>query len=138
MRVRYGECDAQGVVFNARWGDYVDVAVTEYQRAMFGSVHPADTGTDLKLVKQTLEWRAGAHFDDVLDCRISTARIGTTSFTFTTRFRRLTDGADLATAETVYVACDHRGAKQEIPAGYRASLERGAAGIVVDHAGALK
>src|SRR5262245_38413749 len=31
LRVRYGEVDAQKVVFNARWGDYVDLAVTEYQ-----------------------------------------------------------------------------------------------------------
>jgi len=26
LRVRYGECDAQKVVFNARYADYVDVA----------------------------------------------------------------------------------------------------------------
>lgn len=138
MRVRYGECDAQGVVFNARWGDYVDVAVTEYQRKMFGSVDPAVTGMDMKLVKQTLEWRAGARFDDVLDCRISTARIGTTSFTFVTQFRRLADGAELATAETVYVACDASGIKQAISDAHRAALERGVPGIVVDHAGALQ
>jgi len=32
LRVRYGECDAQQVVFNARYGDYVDVAATEFYR----------------------------------------------------------------------------------------------------------
>ena len=36
LRVRYGECDAQQVVFNARYGDYVDVAATEFYRAVFG------------------------------------------------------------------------------------------------------
>ena len=36
LRVRYGECDAQGVVFNARYGDYVDIAVNEYIRTLFG------------------------------------------------------------------------------------------------------
>ena len=36
FRVRYGECDAQGVVFNARYGDYVDIAVNEYIRTLFG------------------------------------------------------------------------------------------------------
>ena len=34
FRVRYGECDAQAIVFNARWGDYVDIAVTEFARAL--------------------------------------------------------------------------------------------------------
>ena len=26
MRVRFQECDAQHVVFNARYGDYIDIA----------------------------------------------------------------------------------------------------------------
>ena len=30
MQVRYGECDAQKVVFNARYGDYTDLAATEF------------------------------------------------------------------------------------------------------------
>ena len=29
FRVRYGECDAQWVVFNARYADVVDIAVNE-------------------------------------------------------------------------------------------------------------
>ena len=29
LRVRYGECDAQKVVFNARYADYIDLATTE-------------------------------------------------------------------------------------------------------------
>ena len=37
LRVRYGECDAQQVVFNARYGFYIDVAATEFYRALFGS-----------------------------------------------------------------------------------------------------
>ena len=36
FRVRYGECDAQGVVFNARYGDFVDISVNEYIRTLFG------------------------------------------------------------------------------------------------------
>ena len=34
FRVRYGECDAQGVVFNARYADFVDIAVNEYVRTL--------------------------------------------------------------------------------------------------------
>lgn len=134
LRVRYGECDAQGIVFNARWGDYVDIAVTEYQRAVFGVVDPAKGGIDMKLVKQTIEWRSSARFDDTIECRVATVRIGTTSFTIQTRFLR--GDTQLATAETVYVAVDPRGAKQPVADAHRAALERGAPGIVIDHAGA--
>jgi acyl-CoA thioester hydrolase len=133
LRVRYGECDAQGVVFNARWGDYVDVAVTEYFRTLFGAAAPDNF--DMKLVKQTLEWHAGARFDDIVDCRVSTLRIGTTSFAVQTHFFR--DTTHLATAETVYVAVDKAGAKQPVRDAERRALERGAPGVVVDHAGAM-
>jgi acyl-CoA thioester hydrolase len=135
LRVRYNECDAQGIVFNARWGDYVDIAVAEYSRVLFGSVDPAVTGIDWRLVKQTIEWRASARYDDVLDCRVSTVRVSTTSFVLATQFRRHADAADLASAETIYVAFDRTGVKQPVSDTHRSALERGAAGVVVDHAG---
>ena len=133
LRVRYGECDAQGIVFNARWLEYVDVAVTEYTRVLFGSVDPAKTGVDWRLVKQTCEWKAPGRYDDVLDIRVRTIKIGTTSFVLATEFHR--DGALLVTAETVYVMVDRAGAKQPVPERYRAILERGAPGIVIDQSG---
>src|ERR1700761_2088408 len=37
LRIRYGECDAQGIVFNANFLAYVDVALTEIWRATMGS-----------------------------------------------------------------------------------------------------
>ena len=134
LRVRYGEVDAQKIVFNARWGDYVDVAVTEYQRALWGD----PLALDMRLVKQTIEWKASARFDDVIEARVTTARVGTTSFTIATELRRWPEGPVLARAETVYVATDARGEKLVVPPALRASLEGGAPGMVVDHAGALR
>jgi len=132
LRVRYGECDAQGIVFNARWGDYVDIAVTEYARALFGS---DDLGGDWKLVRQTLEWRASARFDDVLDVRVTTLRIGTTSFAIASEFYRYGEPERLVTAETIYVMTDKAGGKRAVPPEARVALERGAPGVVSDHAG---
>jgi hypothetical protein len=37
LRVRFHECDPQGVVFNAHYFSYFDVALTEMWRAAFGS-----------------------------------------------------------------------------------------------------
>jgi acyl-CoA thioester hydrolase len=132
LRVRYGEVDAQKIVFNARWGDYIDVAVTEYQRALWGDL----AALEMRLVKQTTEWKAPAHFDDVIEARVRTVRIGTTSFTIATELARWPDGPVLATSETVYVAIDvERGEKIEVPPRFREALERGAPGVIVDHAG---
>ena len=135
LRVRYGEVDAQKIVFNARWADYVDVAVTEYQRALWHDI----AALEMVLAKQTIEWKASARFDDVIEARIRTKTIGTTSFTIATELRRWPDGPLCATAETVYVAFDlERGEKMAVPPRFRELLERGAPGVVVDHAGALR
>jgi len=131
LRVRYGECDAQGIVYNARWADYVDIAASEFTRALFGSI----TAMDLKLVKLAIEWRASARFDDVIAAHVTTTRVGTTSFETTTQLRRLGDDALLAIANTIYVAVDASGAKRAIASDERAKLEAGAPGVVIDHAG---
>ncbi len=36
LRVRYGECDAQKVVFNARYAEYVDLATTDLRALGYG------------------------------------------------------------------------------------------------------
>jgi acyl-CoA thioester hydrolase len=136
LRVRYAECDAQKVVFNSRYAEYVDVAVTEFVRAL-GYGEPAATGElEYQLVRQTLEWKRPARFDQVLELTVETARLGTTSFTLTTTFRLAEDPAVLATAETVYVMVGVESlTKQPLPPDFRAALEGGARGIIVDQAG---
>jgi acyl-CoA thioester hydrolase len=137
LRVRFQEVDAQGVVFNARWVDYIDIAMAEYGRIVFGSVLPAETGVDWRLVKQTVEWKAAGRYDDVLEARIWTVKVGTSSFTLAFEFRRHGSEAVLVTAETVYVRVDvAANASKPLDDHHRVALERGAPGIVVDHAGA--
>jgi acyl-CoA thioester hydrolase len=136
LRVRYSECDAQGIVFNARYGEYMDVAACEYSRAVFGGVDGTTTGIDWRLVRQVTEWKAPARFDDVLEIAVSTRRVGTTSFTLSSVFCRHPGGPVLAEIETVYVVVDPgRGEKRPIPERHRGALERGAPGVRVDFAG---
>jgi acyl-CoA thioester hydrolase len=138
LRVRYVECDAQKVVFNSRYGEYVDVSINEFIRAI-GLLPDFLEGTfDFQLVTQTVEWKAPAHFDQVLELSIAATRLGTTSFTIGTAFRIAGDQGIIVTAETVYVLVD--GAtltKRALPDALRAALQAGAAGQVTDHAGFL-
>jgi len=138
LRIRYGECDAQKVVFNARYGEYVDLAAAEFLRAL-GFEHEIQTAElDYQVVRQTTEWRAPARFDQVLEISVSAQHLGTTSFTLTTEFRIAGEEALIATCETVYVNVDTRTLKKApIPARLREALERGAAGKSVDHAAYL-
>lgn len=87
FRVRYGECDAQGVVFNARYADFVDISVNEYIRTLFGDYqHLLDQDLDIQVVSLTVNWKAPAKFDDVLEARVRAGRIGNTSFTLHLEF----------------------------------------------------
>src|SRR5262249_40833626 len=139
LRVRYIECDAQKVVFNSRYADYVDVGVTEFLRAAGVLPDFIDGPLDFQLVKQTVEWKAPARYDQVLELSIAPTRLGTTSFTVGTQFRIAGDDRVIVTAETVYVLVDARTmTKQPIPDALRSALEIGAAGRVTDHAARLE
>jgi acyl-CoA thioester hydrolase len=139
LRVRYAECDAQKVVFNARYGEYVDLAGTEFMRAIGFGEQVISGEIDYQLVKQTLEWKAPARFDEVLEIGVHALRLGTTSFTLATEFRIAGAPAVIATAETVYVLVDAATlAKKPLPDDLREALERGAPGAFTDHAAFLR
>jgi acyl-CoA thioester hydrolase len=136
LRVRYIECDAQKVVFNSRYSEYVDVGINEFLRAA-GILGDFITGPlDFQLVKQTVEWKAPARFDQVLELRIGATRFGTTSFTIGTEFRIAGEERVIVTVETIYVLVDGKTlTKLPLPDEIRVALEEGAAGRVTDHAG---
>ena len=93
---------------------------------------------DFQLVKQTIEWKAPARFDQVLELSIAAIRLGTTSFTIGTTFRIAGEQKPIATVETVYVLVDGRTlTKVALPDSLRAALQQGAAGAATDHAAFL-
>jgi acyl-CoA thioester hydrolase len=138
LRVRYSECDAQKVVFNARYGEYVDLAVTEFIRAAGLNTSGMFTDFDYQVVKQTTEWRAPARFDQVLAISVQTKHIGNTSFTLAAEFCIAGSDQVITSIETVYVNVDPKTiSKAAIADRVRAALTRGAPGASVDHAGFL-
>ena len=106
LRVRWSEVDRQGIVFNGHYLTYFDIGVTEYWRAV-GYPYPdglAERGTDLFVVKATVEYHASAVYDDVIDICIRCARIGRSSMQFLPEIFR---GEELlVSGELVYVNAD--------------------------------
>jgi len=140
LRVRYQECDAQHVVFNARYGDFIDLACFEFLRAALPSPTACSDGSfETQTVRQLVEWKGSARFDDVLAVSVRTSRVGSTSFTLNFEIRRTGEEQVLATCETTYVHVDKASySKRPIAPQMRAALERGAAGKSVDHAGQFR
>lgn len=137
MRVRYYECDAQKVVYNANYGNYVSVATAEFLRALPGRdlLHG---DIDYKVVKQEIKWHAPARYDEVLEVTVAVKQLGRSSVTITTEFRIAGGDEVIASADTVRVLVDAQTMeKRGIPHDLREVLKTGAPGVVVDHAGYL-
>ena len=82
FRVRYAECDPQGVVFNAHYLAYLDTNITELWRAAFGSYQAMlDRGIDMVVVEAQLRFHQPARFDDELTLQVGVSKLGTTSIT---------------------------------------------------------
>ncbi len=135
LRVRYGECDAQKVIFNSRYGEYVDLAATEFMRALGYGAELLDGRLDYQLVRQLTEWRAPAHFDDVLSLSVNSPQQGTTSFTLRVEFRRAGNDLLLAWSETVYVLVSPDLVKTPLSDAFRTSMIAGAPDGITCHAG---
>lgn len=137
LRVRYGECDAQGVVFNARYGDYVDIAVNEYIRTLFGDYQRLlDQDLDIQVVNLNQNWKSPARFDDVLCARITPGRVGNTSFSLHLAFHDYQSDRLVMEADITYVMiAPSAEAKTPVPAAIRELLEKGAPDVLISHAG---
>ncbi len=124
LRVRYGECDPQGIVFNANYLLYFDVAVTELWREALGSWDAmVRRGVDVVVAEANLRFIAPARFDDQLALRARVARFGTTSMT--TEIAVARDGDVLVEGWLRQVFVDAQTwQKTAIPAWAREGLER--------------
>jgi len=82
LRVRYGECDPQGIVFNANYLLYFDVAFTELWRAAIGPWQEmVARGVDAVVAEANLSFRAPARYDDELALTAQVTRLGKTAIT---------------------------------------------------------
>lgn len=105
VRVRWMECDAQGIAFNGAYMGYLEVAQAEYFRNLGFSIYKiAQRGYfDSAVVKATLEFMAPARVDDVLELHARVSRIGNTSLTLDVEIYTQGSARMLTTIEAVYV-----------------------------------
>ena len=80
LRVRYSECDPQGVVFNANYVAYFDVVITELWREAIGPYQELlESGTDMVVAEVNVRFLGPAGFDDKLDFEARLTRLGETA-----------------------------------------------------------
>jgi acyl-CoA thioester hydrolase len=137
LRVRYGECDAQQVVFNARYADYIDIAMTEYFRAAMGGFQVLiDKGLDNQVVSLHIDWQSSAKFDDVLEIAVSSTKVGNTSYAFEISITDFTTKKHIASSSITYVMVDTQNyQKTPIPDWLREKLLSSTPLTLIDQSG---
>jgi acyl-CoA thioester hydrolase len=123
LRVRYGECDPQGVVFNANYLAYFDVILTEFWREAVGSYNAmVEAGADMVVAESRIRFLSPAAFDDEIDFELRVARLGNTAIT--TRIGAQVAGRPVVEGEIRHVFIDPpTKQKRSIPDEIRQALE---------------
>src|SRR5690242_2039570 len=122
FRVRYAECDPQGVVFNANYLAYLDTGITELWRDALGGYQlMIDRGMDMVVVETTLRFHQPARFDELLTLEVEVTRLGNTSISSAHRITREDDLVLEASLHHVLVDLQTR-SKTPIPDWIRSGL----------------
>lgn len=104
-RVRYHEVDQQGYLFNARYLEIADVALTEFFRHLGWPYSDLMAfGVDPSVVSTEVSYRRPVRFDDEIEVAITVTRVGTSSFVLHNNLSRDTDL--MTTITNTYVNVD--------------------------------
>jgi len=108
IRVRWMECDGQGIVYNGAYLDYLEIGQAEYYRNLGFAIYiiPQSGYFDFVVVKSTQEFKAPAKVDEIIEVYVRVSNIGNTSLTLNLEI--YAEGIDrlLTSIETVYVGYD--------------------------------
>jgi acyl-CoA thioester hydrolase len=126
LRVRWSECDLQGVVFYPNYLAYFDHLLTELWREAVGSyARIQELGIDLVVAEAGIRYRVSARFDEEIELKAMISRLGKTSMTMDLTAERVGDGAVLAEGELRHVFVDPQTfEKREMPEQVREQLSR--------------
>ena len=105
LRVRWMECDAQGIVFNGSYLNYLEVGQAEYFRNLGFSIYRiAQAGYfDSAVVKITIEYKAPARVEDNLEIFVGIGNIGNTSMALDAEIYPGDSNQLLTTIQAIYV-----------------------------------
>jgi acyl-CoA thioester hydrolase len=124
LRVRFNECDNQGVVFYANYLVYFDIAITELWREIVQPYAEMQAeGVDIMVGEATIRYLDSARFDDEIDLLATVTRLGTSSMTTALSIERVEDGKLLVEGELRHVFLDTaKGGTRPIPEAIRTAL----------------
>ena len=127
LRVRWRECDIQGIAYYGSYIDFIDVAQAEYFRNLGILTHQAigRKNFDLAAVKVTLEYKSPARMDELIDIFFRVEKIGRTSIDVRSEIYRSDTDELLCFGQTISVNFDSElGKSREVPGEIRDKIDK--------------
>ena len=108
VRVRWMECDAQGIVYNGAYLGYLEIGQAEYYRNLGFAIYtiPESGYIDFAVVKSTIEFKAPAKVDEIIELYVRVSKIGHSSLTLNMEIYSQESNRLLTDIETIYVGYD--------------------------------
>ncbi len=124
IRVRFGETDLQGVVYNAEFLVYFDAAQADYFRHLGLPLQDMrGRGHDIVIVDIGVQFKAPAYFDEMLEVFARISNIGHSSLEMEYEVLEKESGRTVATSRATYVIVDPTtGRPVRAPADLRAAV----------------
>jgi len=128
QKIRYSDCDPQGIVFNGNYARYWDDALTDWFEDLgLGDPGMGGHGVDVVAARIEMDFKESASFGDVIETSIGVERLGNTSMTVAFTTRRLSDGSVVTEGREIIVFVDAEAFRPTpIPNGIRVLLESAA------------
>ena len=104
VRIRYVDCDMQGVVYNAHYLTFIDDGFDLWLREIDPAFETA-LGWEVMVKRAEITWATPARFNDHLDIDATATRWGTTSLDVS--YRGTVSGTDVFDATITYVTVGH-------------------------------
>lgn len=107
QKIRYSDCDPQGIVFNGNYARYWDDALTDwFEDAGFAGEKLGGVGADILTARLEIDFKTTASLGDVLETSLEVEKFGNTSWTIAITSRRQSDGEVVVAGREVQVFVD--------------------------------
>jgi acyl-CoA thioester hydrolase len=107
QKIRYSDCDSQGIVFNGNYARYWDDAVADwFEELGFGGTELGGIGVDVVTARLEIDFNAVTKLGDTLVTEAVVGRFGDTSMTVLVTTSRQSDSQIVAVGKAVYVFVD--------------------------------
>jgi len=131
QKIRYSDCDPQGIVFNGNYARYWDDAATDWLEELgLGGPELGGNGVEVVTARLEIDFKSAARLGEMLETSIQVAKFGTASMDLEVQTVNASSGDIVAAGKLVWVFVDPEHFRPvPVPSDIKETLESGVSAI---------